>query len=253
MRVSTTRFHLCALTATVVQNTDQDLTPVPDGIAAIQNAHFFFENDMQLLFAMYMQAAGTRARILTPATRQITPPHIVPIELVITPGARPAVADYSQYPMQLKRLEEIQVNVFQTAADANGSVLLALAEQPLPPIPAGPMFTMRGTSTTAAVANTWTLLAVTWNDVLPEGEYAVGGLVAISATGKASRLIMEQGFWRPGAPSVSVASGYTHPLMRMGKLGDWGHFTGNRMPQIEVLCNTTDNAHTIYLDFVRVR
>jgi hypothetical protein len=69
---------------------------------------------------------------------------------------------------------------------------------------------------------------------------------------RAARLIFEEQTWRPGCVGGANDTIIQDEMFRNGGLGTWGTFTGNRMPNIEVLCGVADTAFTFYMDFVRL-
>jgi hypothetical protein len=64
--------HTLAWRLSIADATEVDVTPVQDGLMAIQNTHFFPAHDMSLLAIYFGAATPTRARLVTPAFRQIT-------------------------------------------------------------------------------------------------------------------------------------------------------------------------------------
>lgn len=245
--------HTLAWESNAINAVETDIAPVQDSIFLIQNSHFVPSVDVQIQAACFMSLNAQRARIVTPTLRQVTTPFIRPVNLALTPTSRPLVADYRGNPLHLKGLEEVQVLTLQGGAGAEHSgVVMLVSNGPLTPAPQGDVYTMRGTATTAAVANVWTQLAVTWQDILPAGRYAVIGMETVSATARAARLILNDSAWRPGCLGMSADGNGTHPMFRMGGLGQWGQFYAYAMPNVETLCDTTDATHEIYLDIVRV-
>lgn len=242
-------FHIVANSVAGAQNVETDLTPIPDTILPIFNAHFFPQDTPQLLFAAAMSTNISRARIQTPTLNKITNPFIRGVMSGLVPTSPGQVANYAMNPLQLAAREEIISFGTQTAVAATRiTTLLGLLFTPNP-IAAGSQYTMRGTSTTAAVANAWTLLAIVFQNQLPQGQYAVTGLQHQSANAQAARIIFLGGYYRPGCMSLAALSDYGHPIFRMGYLGQWGMFRDNIMPNIEVLCNGADAVHEVYLDF----
>jgi hypothetical protein len=246
-------FHLVAYSETVASAAEYDSTPVPDGIMTIQNGHFLPQRNFNLL-AAYMGGLLTNyGKIVTPSIRQFSPAQIRPIDLVAQPQSRPGVADYRANPLLLRALEEISVVGINTAATSGVySAALCLGVDALQPMPAGDVFTIRGTATTTLVVEGWTLLAVTWADTLPAGRYACVGLQAWAAGLRYARLIFEDQVWRPGCVGAATAAAIPHPMFSKGGMGLWGTFTGNRMPNVEMLSLSADTAETVYLDFVRI-
>lgn len=245
--------HTCAYGASIADATLADVAAIPDAILAIQNGHFFPTRDYSLVYAF---AAGAsvinRARLVSPSMRQLTSPYIRPLNTGLTVASPQEAADYRSNPFRIRASEELAFEVMQTTGGAAVVLgVLGLQTQFTPP-PIGDIFTMRGSSTTAAVARTWTQIAMTWADSLPNGVYNIVGGRAISATGIASRLSLENQVERPGSISLATAAGTENDMFIRGGLGSWGKFTNQRMPIVEVFCNSTDAAHEYYLDFIRV-
>jgi hypothetical protein len=245
--------HTIAWFKDLVTATETDVTPVTDGIFTIQNSHFLPQRNWNLWYAAFMAATATRARLRTPTFRQITTPFIRPIEGTITPGDEPNVADYRENPLLLKGLEEIEFLGTQTAgANANVFGVAGLSTEAFVPMPRGDVYTLRGTSVGPAVANVWTQIAMTWQDTLPQGIFAVVGGWYMSAAAVAFRLIFEDQVNRPGGLGALSLEASAHKMFRMGGLGIWGRFNSNRMPNVEVLCNGADASFELYLDILRV-
>jgi len=95
-------------------------------------------------------------------------------------------------------------------------------------------------------------LTVTWQDTLPEGMYAIVGSSLQTATGVLFRYIFEDQIERPGALAFINETDETHPMFRLGGLGEWGRFRNEAFPDVEVLAELADTAQIIYMDFMRV-
>ena len=245
-------FHLAAYSASIATGVETDLTPVTDGILTIQNAHFLPPFDMNMWFAAAMATNLQRARFNSGTLRIPTTPFIRPIMAGLVPVDPVRFRDYSQDPLVVKGIEELAVLALQNAAGAQRVTCLVGLGLNRVPQPSGNIITMRGTSTTAAVANAWTQLQVTWQDTIAAGTYAIVGLDHQSANGQGCRLVVLNQYWRPGAISNPGIADRGDVLFRNGDLGEWGRFTANYLPIPEVLCNAADAAHEIYLHFVRV-
>lgn len=246
-------YNLIAWSASIADATETDLTPVQDPIVTIQNSHFLPQVDWQLNAFVGMAATLPRFRLITPTLRQVTTPFMSPLETALTPATRPGVCDLRGYPLMARALEEIQVNAQQTSGGAaRANALAAYSIGALTPAPAGQMYTMRGVSTTAAVANTWTLCTVTWNDTLPAGVYSVVGGQGFGTSNYAFRVIFEDSRWRGGGICLATENLIGSPVFVKGGLGEWGRFNSNRMPGVEILCNGTTASHVFYLDIVRI-
>lgn len=244
--------HTLAWRKSIADIVADDITPVTDGIMTIQNSHFLPQKPYKLLYAFFGGAGATRARIITPKFRQISTPWIRPINLAIVPLDEPNMADYSQNPLAIYQLEELQLEGYQTTGGAAVVVGVAgLQSTAMRPAPQGDIIAMRGTGTTTCVAGAWTNCAITWQDTLPVGTYSVVGLEPQGATCVAARLIFEDQVERPGALGQSLVSGNGPAMFRYGGLGVWGTFNAYRIPSVEYLCNAADTAQEIYLHLVR--
>ena len=154
--------------------------------------------------------------------------------------------------MQIRGLEVLKLEAFHGNVGAQIAAGMLAVFKRFTPAPRGTIITMEGVSTTAAVANSWTNLDVTWPDTLPAGNYSCVGMVIQSTTQKFGRLNFEGQTERPGSVGVSALANRTHPMFLNGGMGEWGRFTSTRMPIVQTLCNTTDAAHNVYMQFVRV-
>lgn len=245
--------HLLAFEEAIGTTANTDLDAIPDDIITRQNDHFFPSVDLQLIFASAMSATLNRARIVSPTLRQVTPPFIRPVIPAAVPADNDEPADYTQYPFRLPRLEELAIEASSDIAMGTEQCLAFLGVTPgLQPTPSGNIFTIRGTSTTASVALTWTTLTTTWADTLPDGRYAVVGLEVIGATQAAARLIFEEQIWRPGSLAQTAVGTQGSRLFRKGRLGVWGTFNNYAFPQIQVLNTAAVSVHTAYMDIMRI-
>lgn len=247
--------HTCAYANAVLAalGTDVNTPPVQDDILAISNNRFLPQEDYQIVAAYAQSTTLNRARITSPTNRQITLPFIRPPSATTAPPTDPNVADYRASPFQIQGLEELGVEASTDLGAATEVFIAGLCLQKgFTPAPRGNIFTLRGTSTTAAGVLLWTNLNVTWADSLPEGLYAVVGLEVIGATEIMARCILENQIFRPGSVAQILVGSRTHDMFRLGGLGDWGHFRSTRMPIIQVLNLAATAVHTVYLDLIRL-
>lgn len=251
--VKSMSFHLVAWEASVTNAVATDITPVQDSIMTIQNNHFLPQVNTYLQWVYAGSASLSRARIITPKLRQITTPFIRPTNAALLPASNLGVMDMIDSPLILNGLEELQVEVLQGGAGAEVVYVAAgLSKTPKQQAPNGDTYTMRATGTTTVVAKSWTQAAMTWQDTLPAGQYMVVGMEGVSTTGVAARLVFEQQIDRPGCLLSAADGNIESRIFRNGYLGAWGSFTGNRMPNVEFLCNAADTAQEIFLQFIRI-
>lgn len=245
--------HTVAFNVDLGTTANTDVPAITDNVLTISNNHFLPQNDWQVIFAAAMSATLNRARIVSPTNRQITLPFIRPIILAATPGDDVGVADFREHPFRIRGLEELAIEASSDIAMGTESCTVVLGlSQRQDPVPMGNIFTMRGTSTTASVADTWTTITVTWADILPEGVYGVCGLEVIGATQVAGRLILEDERFRPGGLAVTSIGQRNHQMFRKGGLGMWGRFRSTALPQVQVLNTAAVSVHTVYMDLIRL-
>jgi hypothetical protein len=247
-------FHTVAYAESQTNGTTIDVEPVPDDVILIQNGHFVFQESRQLLIAKTNIEDLTFCELVCPTFRQfspIVPPVNDPNEESVI---RAALVDYRQYPPTLPRLEEIQFNSTRAGAAAlNSFAILACQLGGMERVPAGQVYTMRGTGTGTAVALRWTTIVTAWANTLPTGRYAVCALQVQSTTSVAARLIFENQQDRPGVPSTTSFNTISHPALEVGGMGVFGRFDSWAMPQIQVLCEAADTAYDVRMSFVRVQ
>jgi len=246
-------FHTVAYSASIAQLTDSDIPALADQIIPIVNGHFQPQEPLDLVFAVQLGLLVDRARLSTPKMRQVVLPQIRPFNALLLPPTDPNVADYRANPFKLVKGEEVASLVTTNAAGPGVVTTILGLQVNREPMPAGDVYTMRGTSTTAAVANTWTDITMTYADSLPAGTYAVVGMEHFSATGKAARIICDNQYWRPGCLSINALGARAHDMFRKGGLGQWGRFENTSMPRVQVLDNAVAAVHEVYLDLIRLR
>lgn len=245
-------FHLAAYTASIANTTDLDVAALTDDILTIQNSHFVLNQRMSLLAAFAASATLSRAKLASPSMRQIAPPWIRPINVALLPAANPNVWILDYNPFQIPPFEELQMQVTSgVAMTERFTGLIWLADQ-ITPVPTGNVIPLRWTSTTAAVANAWTSLAITFADTLPSGIYAMVMSEAQSTNAIAHRWIISNQLYRPGYLSFAALGSRTPYAMARGQFGNMGVFRSNDLPRVQVLANAADAAHEGYLHVVRV-
>lgn len=245
-------FHLAAFAASISSGTDVDTAAVSDQVLTINNSHFFLPRPMGLWAAMALGATLTRMRIASATLRQVLNLDIRPINVSALPGSNTNIMLMDDQPPGLPALEELQCLTSSAAACGEPDALLIWLGEQKEPIPPGTVYPWRWTSTTAAVANSWTLLTITFADTLPAGEYVVVGSEHFSTNARAHRIRFPDQYYRPGMPSFATTGLRLPYAMGMRQFGVFGRFFSNVLPQVEVFCNGTDNSHTGWLHVIRV-
>lgn len=245
--------HLAAYFLAIGQTANTDITALNDDVLTRTNGHFQLARDMDLMAGCVMSATLNRARLNSPTLRVVSPQFIYPPEVSLTPTDHPNMAWWLDSPFRLKAGEEIALEATSgLACGTENLVGLIWITEGLQPVPAGDIYNARWTSTTACVANTWTTLTITMDQGLPPGVWALVGSTHQSTTGKAHRWIIPNQTWRPGALSQTALGNATHRNFEDRRLGLFGTFVNTIMPQVQVLANTTDNAHVGLMQLVKI-
>lgn len=245
-------FHVAAFTSSQIGAANQQMAALSDDILIIQNNNFLLQKDMQLIFAAAMSVSISRVRLNSPSMRQIAPKYVRPVIAAVIPGTNPNVDfDYTA-PFYLKGLEEITAEFTHTNAMAErGTVIIGLGDR-ITPVPNGSVYPLRVTSVGPAVANAWTTIALTFEQSLPAGTYAVVGAELFSANGIAFRLIFDEQPMRPGYLMHSALTQRSAFETYEWPFGEWGRFRTTNLPRCQVLANGADASFEGYLHVVKV-
>lgn len=232
---------------------DTDMPALTDVFVSLQNTHFLFQTPRFVYWAAHLSASALRSKFNAADLRTVTNPYLNPVGAALLPGSNPNWADYRHNPLKLNALEEIAMLVTDSAAAHHAYVLVETDPSPTPmPQPAGPIYTLRGTSTTTAVASAWTQTATTWQDTLPGGNFVCVGLQAQSTNLIAARLIFPNQAERPGVLGQNAVTNQTMFRGQKGPLGVLGRFASTFLPIVEVLADAADASFEFYLDIIRV-
>jgi len=243
-------WHTLAWTKSLTASTLEELTKVQDGIFADDGTRFMPPSDVDLIAAYALGTDLQRVKITTARTRQLGNVYLRPIQPTLIGANDANVVLMDRTPFRLRANEAITVEAFQDNAGAQRGTLIACLSGGLTAVPPGEVAMIRANSTTAAVANAWSLLSYTLESALPAGTYAVLCCEHISANAQAHRLTFDQQFFRPGGPSLTdVNQRLPYPWLQY-RFGMMGRFTNTNLPRVEVLCNGADAAHELYFHVV---
>lgn len=196
-------------------------------------------------------ADTTRAQLVSPSIRRRYPFEIVPVEVAAEPADPVKYFPLFDNPIQLDPDESLNAQAAENNASAGRStVLVWLCDGATSPITGAEIFTIRATNTSTLTAYAWTNGALTFNDTLPAGDYALVGARASSAGLIAFRFVFSQYAWRPGAIGMDTVGEVGAPIFRFGKLGEWGQFSHNTPPTVDFLSLSADTSQTVDLDLI---
>jgi hypothetical protein len=123
-----------------------------------------------------------------------------------------------------------------------------------------PEFTMHWTASATLGVNAWTGFAVTFDNGLPSGTFAILGARTKSAGALFFRFIPRGGLAnRPGGWACQAQDDGTDPAIhgtfgsqRGGGLGEWMRFTNTTPPQVEMFSRSADASEEGYIDLLQV-
>jgi len=245
-------FHLYANFVAIANVANTEVPALADQVFTPRNNRLVPPEDL-FIHAIHSTAVTLlRSRINTPYMRKYAPSFINPIGTTLLPPTDPNMMDLRDNPLRLPKDEGLVYESTDSAAGPNNHYILTWLAKQLMPSPRGDIVTIRGTSTTAAVASAWTTVTVTWDTDVAGGWYEVIGGSYIATNAVAFRCLFEGQTYRPGGLGGAAAGVRPWLGQLKGGMGVWGRFRATMMPGLEVLNDGTDNAHTFLLDCVKV-
>lgn len=247
-------FHIAAYTGLVGVAPDTQINAVVDNILPTDNAgNYLPQENMKLILAYALSATAQRAKISSPAYRQVNLPYIEPIIIGTQPGTLPPLLDLTKNPLRVPAFAPL--GVLFTSGIAMGteqaSAILAL-EQNHVPAPMGDIYTLRAIGTTTLVPFTWTAVPLTFDQPIIQGRYSVVGGNVVCATGIAFRITMDGYYYRPGGTCGAAFSVRPNPWQMVGTYGEWGQFQNTSLPRLEIFAGAADTAETLFLQVIKI-
>ncbi|NDD17200.1 MAG: hypothetical protein EB092_09385 [Chitinophagia bacterium] len=238
----------------------QDTSGALSNVAAVTDPHVrvigddvIVPNELNYLAAAYAVGASlTRAAVVSPSIRRRYPFEVTPLDANANPSSLFVFTPFTS-PIQLDEAEALNFQVAENGAGAvRDSGFVWLSDGPFVPVTGSEVFTIRATGSTTLSTYAWTNCALTFNDTLPAGEYAVVGMQATSAGALAARLVFTGSSWRPGVVATTSSTVVGNPLFRYGNMGVFGTFAHNTPPTVDFFSSSADTSETVYLDLVMV-
>lgn len=246
-------FHLAANFGSLADTANTQVNALSDDVLGMRSSlHVPFES-LENFATLASGALLLRARDATPSVAQLMNSYLNPLNPNAAIQLDQLVQEAFDVPIIRRPNEGIVYQITNSGAGPTATYVFQWLRKNFVPAPTGQCFTMRGTSTTASVANAWTTIDMTWEPSLVEGLYAVIGGVYHAATALAFSCIFDNQFYRPGGLGIVTEGTTPWRRQRRGGLGLWGTFGVQSYPRIRVLNGAAVSAHTIYLDVVRLR
>lgn len=245
--------HLVAFYQSIAQNSLLSLNAVQDDVITIASNRFLLGEAKNMYFAAGIGATLDYAKLNAPSFAPIANPYIKPTQRPAVGIPTPNVMDLRQVPFRLPAKEQFYAQALQSSAGAEIECVLCGIGSGIDPAVPGNVYTIRGTSTTAAVAGSWTTASVTWENDLEGGMYDLVGAYHISTNALACRWVGQRQVDQPGMISVRSEAHAMPPIGQPFGLGRWLEFESDSFPVPKVLCAAADAAHTFYIQVVKRR
>lgn len=246
-------FHLFGYTSSLDSAILVPTLPLQDQMLQVNGNDVIIPNDLTQIMGVYAVGPNaTRVSLQSPSLRRMFNQEIEPLDVAAIATDQLLLNWYGDSPLQLDGGEPFEAWMAENNAAASRVTTLIWLCDTVPQRAMGDIHSIRVTATTAAVANVWTNMQLTFNDVLPSGTYALVGAAMQSATIQAFRFVFKALPWRPGAIGQPTVGARLNPIFRNGALGSWGEFENLTPPSMDVLCNAADAAFAGVLDLVQL-
>ena len=238
----------------------QDTAGVLTEVLALPDQHVTTDGDdvsvpdfaAELGMVACMGVTITQAQFSSPTLRKSLLVDVCPINIADVPTSPPGFMDFHDARVKLTAAEGLRALVAEGAVAAELETCFAWLFGPDTPAPAGEPFWVRLDGATALVPDLWTLVPLALSQQLNAGRYAIVGMRAQSATGRAARLVIPGLQFRPGC-LVTIADGDIEAHAFDTKvLGNWGEFNHTYPPQAEFQAAAADAAEVVWLALVKI-
>lgn len=246
--------HLAAFYASLAASqTNLPIAPVVDPALTTNNNGMLLPENMRVGKVFASGLGVTEGRIAVPSLRIVSQPWIQPVNKALYPVDVFPVIDYGINGPRILRSETFSLQLTSDAtAGPNASYGLFWLYNSFRPAPAGDITTIKATTTVTGVAGSWVLGALTLEQDLPSGRYAIVGAQAIGATAIALRFAFAGGGYRPGILVQQAAGQFSMPIFEKGNSGWFGEFDNSLPPQVDVLATAGAVTISLYIDIVKV-
>lgn len=203
-----------------------------------------------LLFAIGVSMV--RGQLVSPSLRRFVNMEVAPVNKAATPNSPVPLIDIMHSPLPLDAGEQLQ---FWGAEDGAGATVMNgvvnLVDQAVTPVTDN-IFSVRATAAATLVAYAWTNSALTLDQVLPVGQYALVGARFESTGLICARFVFQNQTPRPGGIGLSDHAKLSPVNQRYGGWGVWGTFDSNTLPTVDFFSGSADTAEVVTLDLVKV-
>jgi len=243
---------LSVFTGSIAQNTTLGTLPaiVDQAVQTVSNRIQPFQ-DRQVLAAFGGGTAITQLVIDSPTLNQSGRPNIYPLDSGTPGGLLPAMMVTNNDGPLLPARE--QVGLLVSHAGAGTDTLYGALWHSKAPVnkPAGRYKTIKLTTTGSGAAGAWVLHTLALTDALRTGRYKCIGLAVEGTNVLFGRLVFPDQVDRPGTIGNVDATTYMWPFFRNGNMGEFGQFTNDNIPQLELFSTgAMSGTVNVYMDIV---
>lgn len=230
-----------------------NLLPLADPIATVKGNLLYVGALPNLIGVLAMGTTADKTKVETPSLLNIAPYQVVNIPQSDLPVKDMQQAIQSSSPFKLVTNEGMQVfsSNSSTADPSPTTALVFLSDGALAPV-TGEIIHARATVVTGATADSWENAPITFDTVLPAGNYEVVGSRVEGAHVKAFRYVFQGNTsFRPGSLGALGVNGADVVGSRDGGWGKWGSFDQFTPPSMDVISDGTSETATVYLDLIK--
>jgi len=246
-------FHVAGWSASVDQVTVAALAALADPSLTVSGNNIQIPDFSSMLCGAFGIGVNlTRFQLQSPSLRRVINYEVAPLNYLATPMNPPHFSDFFQNPIQLDVSEQMQAYTAEDGAGATRmNAFVLLGDGKVDQI-TDPIFTVRVTAGTTLTAYAWTNSAVTFDQVLPVGNYAIVGARFWSAGLLAFRFLLQGQTPRPGGigqidNKTAVPNG-----QRYGGWGNWGVFNSTTPPTVDFISGSADTSEVGVIDLIAV-
>jgi hypothetical protein len=213
------------------------IAPVADPTVNIQGTQLYVPTKYnKVLYAGVAEPAGllVRAQLQSPSLRELYYPDIQPLSPTNSFDLFNMLIDQGSSPMELKISEPLAFYVSVSAAGGVPTALVILGDDKVNPV-SGKIMSIYATSVPTLVAGTWVNGPLTFNQLLPVGDYDIVGWRAYGTGLTACRLVFigASSVTRPGVFGQSTNATVGQPFFRQGYNGVYGTFNYITPPTVD--------------------
>lgn len=249
-------FHLALFSSSIASATaNQQVTQVTDNLIAPSASGFLVPMTINKL----MRAAGVgnliqRFQLSSPSLKKFTPFDGNPGNTGTLISSPARALHFEKNPIPLSVNEELDAFITNSGAGATQTTVAAwFCDGPIAPVTGGQVFSVHWTASTTLTANAWTSFAITLDNGLPSGTFAIVGSRMKSAGALFHRFIPRGGApYRPGTFAQQAFTDYGLDMDRYGGIGEYLRFTNTTPPQVEVFSLSADTTEDGFLDLIQV-